>query len=117
MPGKGSPKAKEGTLPDPSFAPVAAAFAGDGLVTSGMMMSSYGLKVGGKIFAMSHKGMLVVKLPKPRVDELVSTGKGKRFDPGHGRLMKEWAVVGSAGPDWVALAREAYRFVRTVAER
>jgi hypothetical protein len=29
----------------------------------------------------------------PRVDVLVSSGKGKYFDPGHGRLMKEWLAV------------------------
>jgi hypothetical protein len=117
MPRKGISKAKEAALPDPAFAPVAAAFAGDELVTSGVMMSSFGLKVGGKIFAMSHRGALVVKLPKPQVDALVSAGKGKRFDPGHGRLMKEWVVVGSAGPDWVELAREAYRFVKAQSAR
>jgi hypothetical protein len=27
------------------------------------------------------------------VDALVGTGAGKHFDPGRGRLMKEWAVV------------------------
>jgi hypothetical protein len=37
---------------DPSFAPVVAAFLNDRQVTHGIMMSSYGLKVNGKIFAM-----------------------------------------------------------------
>jgi hypothetical protein len=39
------------------------------------------------------KDELVVKLPRERVDELVESGKGKRFDPGSGRLMKEWASL------------------------
>ena len=33
---------------------------------------------------------LVVKLPRSRVDELVAAGEGDRFDPGHGRIQKEW---------------------------
>jgi len=39
-----------------------------------------------------REGRFVVKVPKKQADELV-TGKGKRFDPGHGGLMKEWVVV------------------------
>jgi len=31
---------------------------------------------------------------KDRVDELVSGGNGEYFDPGHGRLMKEWVTIG-----------------------
>lgn len=75
-------------------------------------MSSYGLKVNGKIFAMFGRGEFVTKLPKERVDQLVSDGKGRRFDPGHGRLMKEWVVVGAGKANWVELAKEAYDFVK-----
>lgn len=70
------------------------------------------LKVNGKIFAMFGRKQFVTKLPKQRVDELVSAGNGKRFDPGHGKLMKEWVVVGVGTGDWVELAKEAYRFVK-----
>ena len=70
------------------------------------------LKVGGKIFAMAVKGDLVVKLPRERVETLVAAGEGTRFDPGHGRVMKEWlAVPPSAGDAWLPLAREALAFV------
>jgi hypothetical protein len=70
------------------------------------------VKVKGKIFAMmSSKGQFVVKLPKQRVDELVRTEGCERFDPGRGRVMKEWLVV-PAGRDWVELAKEACKFVR-----
>ncbi|MGH3001645.1 MAG: hypothetical protein ACRDM1_03075 [Gaiellaceae bacterium] len=70
------------------------------------------LKVGGKIFAMTSKGRLVVKLPRQRVDELISSNAGSRFDPGHGRLMKEWVTIDAAeGGSWSALADEARRFV------
>ncbi len=60
---------------------------------------------------ISSKGQFVVKLPKERVDELVGSFKGERFDPGHGWLMKEWATVGTARVNWVELAREACAFV------
>ena len=97
---------------DPSFRPVVAAFARHRDVTSGKLMSSYGLKVNGKIFAMFGRKQFVAKLPKSRVDELVATGAGKHFDPGHGRLMKEWLVAGAGAPDWLELAKEAYEFVK-----
>jgi hypothetical protein len=48
------------------------------------------------------------------VDELVSAGESKRFDPGHGRLMREWIVVGEGAGDWVELAKEAYHYVKRV---
>jgi hypothetical protein len=99
---------------DPAFARVVAAFAKESDVTSGKMMASFGLKVNGKIFAMHVRGDLVVKLPKARVDELVGAGKGAHFDPGHGRPMKEWIAIGGDEPSWVALAREAHRFVRAI---
>lgn len=99
--------------PDPSFAPVAKAFAKDRNVTAGLMMASYGLKVKGKIFAMLVRGQLVVKLPKHRIDEMIEDGKGQRFDPGHGRLMKEWVVIFAKKESWVGIAQEAHSFVKT----
>ena len=76
------------------------------------MMSSYGLKVNGKIFAMYGRGKFVAKLSKPRVDELVSSGIGDRFNPGNGRLMKEWIAIPEHSDHWIELAREAYAFVQ-----
>ncbi len=98
------------------FAAVVAALAAQPRVTVGAGKKGFGssaLKVGDKIFAMiSSQGMFVVKLPKARVDELVASGTGQRFDPGHGRIMKEWlALEPGSGEDWLALAREALRFV------
>jgi len=74
---------------------------------------SSGLKIDNKIFAMiSSKGKFVVKLPQQRVDALINDGKGKRFDPGHGRLMKEWLVVETTSEElWLRLAKEAMEFV------
>lgn len=71
-----------------------------------------GLRTGGKIFAMLARGRLVVKLPRERVDELVASGEAERFDPGHGRRMKEWASLQpDSGQDWTELAAEARRFL------
>ena len=74
---------------------------------------SSGLKIHNKIFAMLVRGRLVVKLPKPRVDALVASGEGERFDPRHdGRLMKEWVTVEpTSEEEWLPLARDAMEFV------
>jgi hypothetical protein len=53
-----------------------------------------------------------VKLPKERVDELIADGTGTHFDPGHGRLMKEWvAAPPTTQEQWMHLAGEARAFV------
>jgi hypothetical protein len=98
----------------PNFLPVVDAFASHRDVTAGKMMSSYGLKVNEKIFAMFGRKQFVTKLPKARVDELVGSGIGKHFDPGNGRMMKEWIVVSEGKADWIELAKEAYAFVKRV---
>ncbi len=73
---------------------------------------STSLKANGKIFAMLVKERLVVKLSARRVDELIEQGTGERFDPGHGRIQKEWLSVASKSPDtWLALATESEQFV------
>jgi hypothetical protein len=70
------------------------------------------LNVRGKMFAMLVKGKFVAKLPRDRVADLVRSGVGEHFDPGHGRLMKEWVAVSGSPESWVALAREAHAFVK-----
>ena len=103
---------------DPAFQPVAAAFAKDPEVGLGRMFSSSSvLNVNGKIFAMFVRGCFVAKLPKTRVAEMVSTGVGAYFDPGHGRLMREWVAVADATAPWIALAREARAFVKASSHR
>jgi len=84
-----------------------------GVTQEGKGFGSSSLKVGGSIFALlSSRRRFVVKLPRRRVDELIASGDGDRFDPGHGRLMKEWlALRPSSSLDWVPLAREAMEFV------
>ena len=76
------------------------------------MFGSAGLKVHGRTFAMLVKGQLVVKLPAARVDDLIVAGAAERFDPGHGRLMREWANLVADDPaTWRALVAEALDFV------
>jgi hypothetical protein len=71
------------------------------------------LKVDGRIFAMLAHDRLVVKLPRARVNGLVASGTGERFDPGHGRIMTEWLSVHEGSEDeWPGLAREALAFGR-----
>lgn len=76
------------------------------------MFGSDGLKAAGKTFAMITRGRLVVKLPRDRVGQLVDAGVAERFDPGHGRLMKEWASLapGDLG-ECSTLMRAALAFV------
>ena len=75
--------------------------------------SSGQLKVGGRIFAMLVKDELVLKLPRPRIDELVEQGEGARFDAGKGKPMREWFVLSpTSKKEWLPLAREALEFVK-----
>jgi hypothetical protein len=71
-----------------------------------------GLRIGGKIFAMLVHDELVVKLPKNRVAELTGTGVGRPFEPGTGKVMKEWlSVPVGASRRWRSLVDEARSFV------
>jgi hypothetical protein len=73
---------------------------------------SEGLRISNRIYAMLVNGELVVKLPKERVDDLAVASVGRRFEPGTGRIMKEWlSVPGSASRRWKGLVAEAKAFV------
>lgn len=75
--------------------------------------SSGQLKVHGRIFAMLVRGALVVKLPRARVDQLVESGVGSRFDAGKGKPMREWFVLSATSTRrWLPLAQEALDFVQ-----
>lgn len=83
-------------------------------VVMAKMFGSEGLKVGTKFFASLSKGRFVIKLPRGRVDELVETGDGERFDPGSGRAMKEWVVlIPSDRKQCLTFLNEAHTFVST----
>ncbi|HEX5440591.1 MAG TPA: hypothetical protein VFW76_06885 [Ktedonobacterales bacterium] len=100
--------------PEERYATLVEEFLGDQDVErSGKGFGSDALKVRGKIFAMLSQGHLVVKLPRQRVDALVASGDGERFDPRRdGRVMKEWLALAPTSPlEWLSLAREARAFV------
>lgn len=104
--------------PEARFARLASDFSrnrGVSQVSEGKGFGSSGqLKVEGRIFAMLVRGELVLKLPRTRVDELVASGHGTRFDAGKGKPMREWFVLSpESSKQWLALAREAFDFVRT----
>lgn len=96
-----------------ALAPIVLAFeSAKPTAATGRKFGSNGLKVNGKLFALFTQGTLVVKLPRERVAALVASRIGTAFDPGHGRLMKEWLAVTSPKASWVELAKEAHEFVR-----
>ena len=99
--------------PERRFEQLAARFVGDPDVSTGTGFGSApGLRVGGKIFAMLVQHRLVVRVPRTPVNQLVTSGDGERFDPGHGRIMKEWvAVPAESSVDWTELSMDAVAYV------
>jgi hypothetical protein len=101
--------------PEERFDELVAAFAPTPHVVRpgvGRGFGSNALRVRGKVFAMLVRGQLVVKLPRKRVDSLVSSGDGARFDANKGTPMKEWFKMDPASDlEWESVAREAMAFV------
>lgn len=66
-----------------------------------------------KIFVMFVRGRLVLKLPAARIDTLVESGDGARFDANKGTPMREWLSLDpESGLAWLPLAHEALDFAR-----
>jgi hypothetical protein len=99
----------------PTFDRIAAVLRAEGAAdtpaASGRGFGAGALKAGGRIFAMPAQGTVVLKLPAVRVEALVAAGRGRRFDPGHGRVMREWIALAGSEDGWLDLAREARAFV------
>jgi hypothetical protein len=116
-----APSVKSDSGAASAFEAVVAAFSSDRRVEppnpTRSAFGSNGLRVDGRIFAMLVVGAFVVKLPRPRVAELIETNRGEPFDAGKGRPMKEWVVVRSEPGTWIDLAREARHFVGRSAQR
>ena len=75
------------------------------------------LKTRKKMFAMFSKGNYVVKLPKERMEELISSGDGLPYDPGNGKIMKEWVIIPEEYANkWIEYASEAKTFAKTLAK-
>src|SRR5262245_8671964 len=89
-----------------------ATYGGEEAGGRGRAFGSNALKTDGRIFALFSHDRLVVKLPTKRVDALIGDGAGRRFDPGHGRLMREWLDVGvDDATTWHELASESLAYV------
>jgi len=76
---------------------------------------SSALWIGAKMFAfLSTTDELVMRLPKGRMDGLVSTGHQDRCELKKGRPMREQMALSLAsGVDWLDLASESGEFVRS----
>lgn len=94
------------------FDPLAARYLERPDVDIGPMFGSEGLRVRGKVFAfVGHRGSMVVKLPAPRVDELIADATAERMEIG-GRALREWLIVDpSRGQLWEPLVDEAFAYV------
>ena len=82
----------------------------------GRMFGTEGLRVRGKVYAfLTSHGVLVVKLPSARIDELVADGAAERMRM-RGNPLREWADLdvrrGTAG--WGDIIREARSFVASI---
>ena len=91
-------------------------FVSDPKISQSKMFGSPGLKINGKVFAFLMKGKLVLKLPKEKVNDLITAREGKPFGhifaPNNFRPMKEWVEVLSDDEKvWLKLARKARDFV------
>lgn len=70
------------------------------------------LRVGEQFVAMPANDALWVKLPEPRVLELIEAGDGAPCRP-NGRVFREWVEVRDADEQrWVDLLHESIEFVR-----
>jgi hypothetical protein len=104
-------KLKQDLRADPTLAPIVREFENRAGAGAARKFGSNGLKINGKLFALFAQGTLVVKLPRDRLAALVAQGVGEPFDPGHGRLMKEWLTVVNPRVSWSDLVKEALHFV------
>ena len=102
-------------IEDETFQRIVDTLLKDKKITQMVMFGSPGLRIAGKVFTFLWKGQLVLKLPGLRVQQLIDSGDAKLFDPGHGRVSKEWVSVGPGRKrEWPGLAKEAREFVASV---
>ncbi|MFU8945537.1 hypothetical protein ACLRGF_02290 [Mycetocola zhadangensis] len=113
------------TLPEESaeiLHRIASALEPDGPIEVGTMFRSPGLRTNGKIVAfLGSAQSLIVKLPHDCASALVDAGDAEPVTMGS-RTMREWISI-PAAPDaagtealWTSFAREAFDYVRTLAD-
>ena len=77
-----------------------------------------GMKVGGKMFAMFHKGQLLVKLDPKRVQEVIASGDGLAHDPGTGKPMKNRVLIPDTNKHlWIAYSEESAAHEASLAKK
>ena len=75
------------------------------------------LKIRKKMFAFFNKESFIVKLPKERVTQLLESGVGMPYDPGNGKIMKEWVIIPEKEVNnWISYATEAMNYAKTLAK-
>ena len=87
--------------------------AADPRIEEGTIMGGRCARVGCEFLALvDFKGSgLVVKLPKDRVDALITQGRGESFAPA-GKVFKSWVSISRCDRRaWRALLREGIAFV------
>jgi uncharacterized protein (TIGR03086 family) len=70
-----------------------------------------GMRVGGSVFACTHRGRLMIKLPATEVAGLIESGRGLPLAKPGRRPMREWVLVPFDGSA-TRRAERAYAFVR-----
>jgi hypothetical protein len=79
----------------------------------GRRLGAQALRYQGRIIAMLAGGCLTVKLPRPRVDELVAERLGVRFETSPGTPLREWFVLAPGGRiPWLDLTKEALAYAQ-----
>lgn len=98
---------------DPVQERIEAHFLGRSGVTNKKMFAREALAVNGKIFAIFRLGEMVVKLPADEGRALIDAGEAEQFEPGPGRVMREWFTVHETGDEdrWLELAERSFDFV------
>lgn len=87
-------------------------FASNKLVELPKERGAQGLKHKGKMFAMFHKGDLLLQFSPERTQELISKGQGLPHDPGTGKPMKNRVLIPAEKKrSWKKLTEESLEFV------
>ena len=80
------------------------------------MLHAPGLRTAGKSYAFATADDLVVKLPAPRVAQLVGSGRGQPCAPRPDRPMREWVCIPAPDEEsCLSYVLEARTFVAALA--